>query len=70
MNISTGKSISVNELAETMMAINHSLVEVDYKPERPGDIPHSLLSRNLAFNMMGWAPVYDLETGLRDMLNK
>ena len=70
VNISTGESTSVNDLAQTMMDINHSWVEADYKPERPGDIPHSLLSRKFAFNMMGWEPVYDLEAGLREMLTK
>ena len=70
VNISTGESTSVNDLAQTMMDINHSWVEADYKPERPGDIPRSLLSRKFAFNMMGWEPVYDLEAGLREMLTK
>ncbi len=36
---------------------------------RPGDIYRSCLNNSLAINKLGWKPIYDIEAGLKDMLN-
>jgi UDP-N-acetylglucosamine 4-epimerase len=41
-------------------------VEVVYGPERPGDIPHSLASIEKAKKMLGYKPLFDMKTGLKE----
>ncbi|NLN40422.1 MAG: NAD-dependent epimerase/dehydratase family protein [Clostridiales bacterium] len=68
INVSTGEATSINKLAQTMISITNTSVEVIYQPERQGDIQHSVLSPQLAWEVMGWKPNYKLEDGLKDML--
>lgn len=69
VNICTGKATSVNELAMKMKNMTHLSANIQYKPGRPGDILHSILSRNMAYKMMDWKPIYELEDGLKEMLD-
>lgn len=41
-------------------------VEVNHGPNRVGDIPHSLASIDKAKNLLGYAPKYSLEGGLKE----
>ncbi len=41
-------------------------VEVKHGPNRAGDIPHSLASIDKAKNLLGYAPKYSLEGGLKE----
>ncbi|TLF44557.1 SDR family oxidoreductase [Maribacter aurantiacus] len=41
-------------------------VETIYGPERKGDVPHSLASIDKAKNLLGYAPEYDINSGLKE----
>lgn len=41
-------------------------VETIYGPERKGDVPHSLASIDKAKNLLGYAPEYDIKSGLKE----
>ena len=66
--MSTGEATSINELAQTMISTTNTSVEIIHQPERQGDIQHSVLSPQLALEVMGWKPIYKLKDGLKDML--
>jgi UDP-glucose 4-epimerase len=68
VNVSTGEATSINELAQTMISTTNTSVEIIHQPERQGDIQHSVLSPQLALEVMGWKPIYKLKDGLKDML--
>lgn len=46
-----------------------SEVEVDYGPNRAGDIPHSLASIEKAERLLGYKPQYSLKQGLREAVS-
>lgn len=68
INVGTGEATSINKLAQTMISITNTSVEIIHQPERPGDIRHSVISPQLALEVMGWQPIYKLKDGLKDML--
>jgi UDP-glucose 4-epimerase len=68
INVSTGEATSINELAQTMISTTNTSVGINHQPERQGDIQHSVLSPQLALEVMGWKPIYKLKDGLKDML--
>jgi len=41
-------------------------LEVNYGPERKGDVPHSLASIDKAKSMLGYAPKFDIKSGLKE----
>ncbi len=41
-------------------------VEVKYGPERKGDVPHSLASVDKAKTLLGYAPEFDMKSGLKE----
>jgi len=65
LNIATGRSVSVNELADTIGAVLGREVERDYRPARPGEIPASWADVNAARAALSWEPTIDLTEGLR-----
>jgi UDP-glucose 4-epimerase len=65
LNIATGRSFSVNELADTIGAVLGREVEYDYRPARPGEIPASWADVSAARTALGWEPTIDLTEGLR-----
>lgn len=66
INISTNLPVTVNELFRQMKRILASSLEVAYGPERKGDILHSYLNNEKAYNRIGWKPRYTLEQGLEE----
>lgn len=44
-------------------------VEVTHGPTRKGDIPHSLASIDKARDLLGYAPKYNMESGLREAVS-
>ncbi len=64
MHVSTGISISINSLLDTLTKIHGAPVETQLTDPRPGDIKHSCLSNKLANNLLGWQPVVPLVEGL------
>jgi len=64
-NIATGRSTSVNELAETIGSVLGREAEREYFAARPGDIVASWADVSAAREALGWQPRVDLKEGLR-----
>ncbi len=65
LNIATGRSVSVNELADAVGAVLGCKVEREYLPARSGDIRSSWADVSAARSVLGWEPRIGLEDGLR-----
>jgi UDP-N-acetylglucosamine/UDP-N-acetyl-alpha-D-glucosaminouronate 4-epimerase len=65
LNIATGRSVSVNELADAVGAVLGREVEREYLPARAGDIRSSWADVSAARAALGWEPRIGLEEGLR-----
>jgi nucleoside-diphosphate-sugar epimerase len=65
MNIGTGRRVSILELA-TLLAQQCGVPHVQpvFKPERAGDVKHSLADVTLAKQLIGYEPLAMLEDGL------
>ncbi len=66
-NIGSGRSTTVNELAELISTLTGNNSPPVYSPPRPGDILHSLadISRAKTF---GFSPKYSLKQGLKETI--
>ncbi len=65
LNLATGRSASVNELADTIGSILGCPVEKEYLPARAGDVRDSWADIAEARRLLGWEPHVTLEEGLR-----
>jgi UDP-glucose 4-epimerase len=65
LNIATGRSTSVNELAETIGSVVGREADREYLAARPGDILASWADVTAAREALGWQPRVDLKEGLR-----
>jgi UDP-glucose 4-epimerase len=63
-NVATGRSVSVNELADAVGAVLGRDVEREYLPARAGDIRSSWADISAARAALGWEPAVGLEEGL------
>lgn len=68
INLGSSQSISVRQLAETMLEVSGRRVELVDGPWREGDIMHSRASIERAERVLGWKPSVDLKTGLAEIL--
>lgn len=62
-NAGYGGQITINDLANNLIAAQGSSSKVIHKEERPGDVKHSRASAD-KLRAAGWAPKYTLEEGL------
>lgn len=65
VNIGTGRSTTVNDLAETMarlLGVPH--IQPAHQPVRTGDVRESLADISRARQLLGYQPITDLEEGL------
>jgi UDP-glucose 4-epimerase len=62
-NIGSGRSTSINTLAETILRLMSSKLVTKHEPERAGDVRHSLASIVLA-RSIGYVPQFSIEQGL------
>ncbi|MFP3138248.1 MAG: GDP-mannose 4,6-dehydratase, partial [Nitrososphaeria archaeon] len=67
-NVSSGRSISVNELARIFEEALGRGIEFGRGPPRPGDIYRSEVSNELISRELGWRPRVDLREGIRGVL--
>lgn len=65
LNVATGRSTTVNELAEAIGSLFGRSVEREERPERTGDIRDSWADVTRARELLGWEPRIGLEEGLR-----
>ncbi len=65
-NISSNTELSVNALAEKIMAAAETTVPVSYQAGRLGDIYRSCLCNQKARLELGWQPSVSLEDGLKE----
>jgi len=63
-NIATGKSITLLEAYETLKRVTGYKGDVNFRPEREGDIRHSLADISLAQSSFGYQVVTDFADGL------
>ncbi|UPW00413.1 GDP-mannose 4,6-dehydratase [Halorussus gelatinilyticus] len=64
-NVGTGSSVTVNELAETVVEVTDSDAEITHVEPRPGDIRHSEADVSKIREELGYEPTVSLEDGLR-----
>ncbi|WP_225445884.1 NAD-dependent epimerase/dehydratase family protein [Paenibacillus arenosi] len=63
-NVSTGKSVSINELSLIYEQLSGRNIERQWGEKRIGDIRHSCLSANKLQQLSTWRPSYSLHQGL------
>ncbi|WP_128475876.1 NAD-dependent epimerase/dehydratase family protein [Halorussus pelagicus] len=66
-NVGTGHSVTVNELAETVVEVTNSEAEITHVETRPGDIRHSEADISTAREELGYEPTISLADGLRTL---
>jgi len=67
-NIATGKSVSVNELAELMISISGKNLEIQHDPPRGGDLRFSEANIQRAIDELNYQPNITLKEGLSKLL--
>jgi len=67
-NVGYGKSISINVLAESILALMESKSEIEHAPERPGDVKHSLASVQ-KLHAAGFVPPGTFSDGLKSTIS-
>lgn len=67
-NIASGKSYSVNELAEMIKKLLKKDLNINYQPQRTGEVKFSQADITLAKEKLGFEPAYLLEDGIKDKL--
>jgi nucleoside-diphosphate-sugar epimerase len=65
LNVATGRSATVDELADTIGEILGLPVEKAYFPQRAGDVRDSWADVAAARRLLAWEPAVSLENGLR-----
>jgi UDP-glucose 4-epimerase len=70
LNIGTGKSVSVKELAQTLLKSAHSKLTISYEAPRAGEIKFSYANTSKAKRLLGLESGVCLSDGLRDLLKK
>jgi UDP-glucose 4-epimerase len=65
LNVATGRSVTVNELADAVGSVLGSEVVREYLPARPGEVRASWADVSEARRLLGWEARIGLEDGLR-----
>lgn len=69
VNVSSGSSITINQLFRIMKEVSGSEVSPTYRQARPGDIRDSTLSNEAARKRLGWSPKVSLFEGLLETVH-
>ena len=64
-NIATGRRVDLNETFQILKKLTGYPGNVNYGPERAGDVKHSLADMSRATKHLGYTPKVDFEEGLR-----
>jgi nucleoside-diphosphate-sugar epimerase len=65
MNVATGTRVTLNRLLAALSRQTGRKVRARYLPARPGDVRHSLADVTRARRRLGYRPLVDFDTGLR-----
>ena len=65
INIAGGDRVTVNQLAQKIMALAGGRTQIVHEPSRSGDIKHSLASVERARTILGYNRTVNLDEGLR-----
>ena len=74
-NVAFGERTDLNELVSLLKTYLSEFdpqianIDITYGPERKGDVPHSLASIEKAKKLLGYAPQFDIKTGLKNAVN-
>ncbi|HEY4258140.1 MAG TPA: NAD-dependent epimerase/dehydratase family protein [Candidatus Udaeobacter sp.] len=63
-NVACGRQITITDLALTIRTLTKSSSKINYGPERPGDVKHSVAGVDKT-RTAGFRPVWDFAEGLR-----
>jgi len=69
LNLGTGRSVSVKELAALILSLTNSKSEVIYESARPNEIKLSQADTELCIRELGMAATTPLEAGLAKVLS-
>ena len=64
-NTACNNRISLNELVSELEKIFDKKQPINYGPERPGDVKHSLASIEKAKKLLGYHPIISFKQGLK-----
>jgi UDP-N-acetylglucosamine 4-epimerase len=64
-NCACGKRTTLNELVQIISEITNKQLKINYKPERKGDVKHSLASIEKANKLLGYTPEIQIKEGLK-----
>ena len=67
--MATGKAVSINDIANLVIAKIGSKSKLVYEKERPGDIKHSLASIEKTSADLQFYPEYNLIEGLKETID-
>jgi len=69
-NVGTGHSVTIFELASLVHELSQSKITFEpfFKPERAGDIEHSVASIEAIKRDLNWKPMISLEDGLKELI--
>jgi nucleoside-diphosphate-sugar epimerase len=68
-NVATGRRIDLNETVRVLKRLIGCAGEVNYAPERAGDVKHSLADMSRAEKHLGYKPKVDFEEGLQKTID-
>jgi UDP-glucose 4-epimerase len=68
-NIGSGKGASVNEIIALVERYLDRPIKIERKPERPFDLPISVLDITKAKKELGWSPAVGLDRGIERMIS-
>lgn len=68
INIGSGKSLEIIEIAKRIIELTGSKSEIVLQPPRPGEVPILEADISKAREMIGWKPEYSFEDGLLETI--
>jgi UDP-glucose 4-epimerase len=67
-NIGTGKALTIEDLAKSLIQLSKSSSTINHAPAREGDIKHSYANITKATSLLNYQPTMQLSTGLHELL--
>ena len=69
LNVANGERVSLLELVDVMKKVTgREDIEIDFQPERKGDVKHSQADNTRAVEWLGYEKAVGLEDGIRETI--